>query len=203
MARKALTETDIQQFRETFCKAAYELYQERDFNAISMRGIAKAVGCSPMLAYRYFENKEEVFAALRARLFHRLADQLEQVDNQLPPLVFLHKLGRSYADFAYNEPHAYRLLYLLHVHQSKVYPDVETAQRRTRKALFNGTKRAIEAGDIKGDPVVTAHALWASMHGLVSLDLANQLNQGASFEQLFPQMMEQFLGLSDNTSEEV
>ncbi len=37
-----------------------------------MRGVAKVLGCSPMMAYRYFENKEDVFASLRANRFHRL-----------------------------------------------------------------------------------------------------------------------------------
>ena len=37
------------------------------------------MGCSPMMAYRYFENKEDVYAALRASLFHRLAQALEDV----------------------------------------------------------------------------------------------------------------------------
>jgi hypothetical protein len=38
-----------------------------------------------------------------------------------------------------------------------------------------------------------AHTLWASIHGLVSLDLSLQLNQGANFEVLFAAMLDHIL----------
>ncbi len=41
--------------------------------------------------------------------------------------------------------------------------------------------------------VLLAHTLWASIHGLVSLDLSLQLNQGASFEVLFAAMLDHIL----------
>jgi AcrR family transcriptional regulator len=193
MTRKALTQIEIEKFRTNYCEKAYELYKLDDYHAISMRGIAKAIGCSPMMAYRYFEDKEDVFASLRAILFHRLADSLESVPDSLSPLNYMKKLGMAYAQFAHEEPHAYRLLYMIHIQKSKTYPEVERAQLRTQKVLVSATLRAKESGDIQGDPVVLVHTLWALVHGLVSLDLANQLNQGASFNDIFPYMLDQLL----------
>ena len=189
MPRKPLSQLDIDSFRETYCDAAYALYQREGYDAVTMRGIAKVMGCSPMLAYRYFANKEDVFAALRATLFHRLAQALEDVVAEGSALTYLHELGLAYARFAHEEPDAYRLLYMTHSHQSKAFPDTEDAQKRTGKVLIQATRRAVEAGDIEGDPSLLAHTLWASIHGLVSLDLAGQLTQGASFDELFPAML--------------
>jgi AcrR family transcriptional regulator len=193
MPRKSLTQIEIGRFRTAYCEKAYDLYKQDDYHAISMRGIAKAIGCSSMMAYRYFADKEDVFASLRAILFHRLANSLEAVPETLPPLKYLNRLGTAYADFAHQEPHAYRLLYMIHIQKAKNYPEVEQAQLRTQKVLVKGTMRAKASGDIQGDPLVLVHTLWALIHGLVSLDLAQQLNQGASFEQLFPKMLEQLL----------
>lgn len=218
MARRALTQDEIAKFREDFCQKAFELYQQNDFHAISMRGIAKAMACSPMLAYRYFENKDDVFASLRATLFHRLADALEAVPEASKEtseasgktseacgraseasgeaseaIAYLKAIGVAYATFAEQEPHAYRLLYLMQLNQNSDYQDVASAQKRTQIVLFKAVKRAIDAGDIEGDVTITAHTLWALIHGLVSLDLANQLNQGASFAELFPQVLAQFV----------
>lgn len=219
MARRALTQKEIAKFRDDFCLKAYELYQQSDFHAISMRGIAKAMACSPMLAYRYFENKDEVFASLRASLFHRLADVLEAVPeagSELPEargeppeagrepqeafeaIDYLKAIGVAYATFAVQEPHAYRLLYLMQLNQNSNYPEVASAQKRTQLVLFKAVSRAMETGDIEGDVIVTAHMLWAMIHGLVALDLSNQLNQGASFAELFPQMLAQFINNSKN-----
>lgn len=193
MPRKPLTKLEIESFRASYCQQAYELYQHQDYGAVTMRGIAKAMGCSPMLAYRYFDNKEEVIAALRATLFNRLADALEEVPDTVPPRNYLRALAKAYAGFAHDEPHAYRLLYMVHNHQAQAYADTERAQKRTRKILFEATRKAIESGDIHGDPTLTAHSFWAWIHGLVSLDLANQLTQGSSFDQLFPAILDSIL----------
>jgi AcrR family transcriptional regulator len=193
MPRKPLSQVDIEKFRISFCEAAYKLYQQKDYDAVTMRGIAKVLGCSPMMAYRYFENKEEVFAALRAIRFDSLAQALEGVAAIGTPLTYLRSLGKAYAGFAHQQPHAYRLLYMMPIHQAKIYPEVVRAQQRTQNVLFGATRRAAESGVISGDPVLLAHTLWASIHGLVSLDLSNQLNQGANFEKLFAAMLDTIL----------
>lgn len=189
MPRKPLAQADISSFRDAYCDAAYELYQQSGFDAVSMRAIARQMGCSPMMAYRYFENKDEVFAALRARLFDRLADKLEAVSNEGGALAYLEALGMAYAEFARDEPQAYRLLYMTHMGQSGDHPETERAQKRTRKVLFVATKAVVAAGALQEDPSILAHTFWAGIHGLVSLDLAGQLTQGAKFDQLLPALL--------------
>ncbi len=190
MPRKPLSQLAIENCRESYCDAAYALYQREGYDAVTMRAIAKVQGCSPMLAYRYFDNKEEVFAALRAALFHRLAQALEDVVAAGSALEYLQDLGVAYAEFAQNEPDGYRLLYMINNPRAQAYPDTEDAQKRTRKVLIQATRRAVDAGDIVGEPTLLAHTLWASIHGLVSLDLAGQLTQGASFDELFPVLLQ-------------
>lgn len=190
MPRKPLTDIDIERFRVNFCEAAYALYQQRDYHAVTMRGIAKVLGCSPMMAYRYFENKEHVFAALRATRFDSLAQTLEAVPATRSPLQYLRNLGKAYAGFALDQPHAYRLLYMIPMQTLITYPEVVRAQLRTQNVLFDATRQAVTSGALKGDPIVLAHTLWASIHGLISLNLSNQLNQGLSFETLFTAMQD-------------
>ena len=190
MPRKPLTKIAIESFRDTFCEAAYELYVQKDYDAVTMRGVAKVLGCSPMMAYSYFENKEDVFAALREIRFSELAQTLEDVPDTQSPLDYLRKLGKAYSGFALQRPHAYRLLYMIPIHQGKTYPNVVRAQQRTQKVLFDATRRAVESGLIRGDPVMLAHTLWASIHGLVSLDLTKQLNQGIGVDELLTAMLD-------------
>ena len=190
MPRKPLTKIEIENFRDTFCEAAYELYVQKDYDAVTMRGVAKVLGCSPMTAYRYFENKEDVFASLRAIWFHRLAQALEAVPVTTSSVEYMRELGNAYAGFAHETPQAYRLLYMIPVNPLKTYPEAAEAHDRTKKVLFDATRRLVTSGSIQGDPLLLAHTIWASVHGLVSLDLANQLNQGASFDELFPAMMD-------------
>lgn len=196
MPRKPLTQTDINSFRDAYCETAYALYERDDYDAVSMRAIAKEMGCSPMMAYRYFDNKEEVFSILRARLFDRLANTLEARQVKKGPLKNLEALGYAYVNFAHEEPLAYRLLYMIHMHQQKRHPECERAQKRTRKILFQATRAAVEAGDLKGDAGILAHTLWAGIHGLVSLNLAGQLSQGLNFDDLYPAMLKTMIAAS-------
>lgn len=198
MARKALSDQQITEMRSAFCDAAYDLYRAQDYSAVTMRAIAKAIGCSPMMAYRYFENKEEVFAQLRARLFHQLADALEAAPASDTPLLQLESVGKAYVDYAQANPDAYRLLYMLPLKNGTHSPEPHKAQKRTAKSLLQATQRAIDAGQLQGDPVVLAHTLWASIHGLISLDLSNQLTQGTSFKQLIPHVLETLIHSQPN-----
>ncbi len=40
---------------------------------MTLRALAAELGCSPMTPYRYFENKAELFAVVRADAFRRFA----------------------------------------------------------------------------------------------------------------------------------
>lgn len=191
MPRKALTSEEITDVRAAYCDAAFTLFKEADYSSVTMRRIAKSMGTSPMTAYRYFQNKDDVFAALRTTQFNRLADSLDGVASSLSPPAYLRALAEAYADYAQREPQGYRLLYMVPMPTNLDYPEMEAAQLRTQRRLFAATERAIESGHMTGDPLVVAHTLWASIHGLVSLDLAGQLNRGKGFNSLFSAMLDQ------------
>ncbi len=41
-----------------------------------MRQLAAELGCSPMTPYRYFKDKDEILAAVRAAAFDRFSEAL-------------------------------------------------------------------------------------------------------------------------------
>src|ERR1043165_7966959 len=74
---RVLTETDVADFRERLCEAAERLFAEKGPEAVTMRQLASELGVSPMTPYRYFEDKEDILAAVRASAFTRFAEALE------------------------------------------------------------------------------------------------------------------------------
>ena len=68
------------------------------------------------------------------------------------------------------------------------YKELEQATARVAEPFLNAIRRAIDAGSLKGEPLVIAQILWASAHGLASLHLSNQLEFGYSLEDLMPLM---------------
>src|SRR6185503_14526016 len=75
---RVLSETDVADFRDRLCSAAERLFAERGPDAVTMRQLAAELGVSPMTPYRYFEDKDDILAAVRANGFNRFAAALEK-----------------------------------------------------------------------------------------------------------------------------
>lgn len=140
---------------------------------------------SPMTPYRYFENKEELFAMVRMEAFRRFADaQRDAVAGIDNPNDALWVLGKAYVSFALDEPDAYHIMFELLQAPAGTYPELEAEQARAFSYLHEAVESGVSAGRMDGDPLQRAHLLWAQVHGLVSLHLAGKLVMGCSLEKL-------------------
>ena len=105
MPRAALTAEELGAFRERAVAAATRLFADQGYRGMTLRSLAKELGVSPMTPYRYFENKEELFAMVRIEAFRRFADaQRDTVKGIEDPQEALRVLGRAYVSFALDEP---------------------------------------------------------------------------------------------------
>jgi len=146
---------------------------------------------SPMTPYRYFENKEELFAMVRTEAFRRLADaQRDAVAGIEDRADALRVLGRAYVSFALDEPDAYHTMFELLQAPAGTYPELETEQARAFSYLHAAVKASVEAGLLEGESLPRAHCLWAQIHGLISLHLAGKLVMGCSLEELVSTVLE-------------
>src|ERR1700733_6937187 len=75
---RILTKSDVADFRERLCEVATRIFVKKGPAGLNMRELAGQLGVSAMTPYRYFKDKEEFLAAIRARAFARFADQLEE-----------------------------------------------------------------------------------------------------------------------------
>jgi hypothetical protein len=58
-------------------------------------------------------------------------------------------------------------------------------------------QECISEGLIRGEARELTHALWAGVHGLLSLHVANQLVHGITLERLVKPLIHRVLGLHD------
>jgi AcrR family transcriptional regulator len=185
MPRTALTQEQIEAFRERAVAAAARRFASEGYDAVTMRALASELGVSPMTPYTYFEDKEDLFAAVKTDAFRRFADrQSEAFEASDEPSERLSSLGRAYVAFALDEPDAYRVMFELRQPTKRNDPELEAQQKRAFSYLRAAAAAAVEAGSIQGDPLTIAHLLWAQVHGIVSLHLAGKLIMGRSLEQL-------------------
>ncbi|MCP5060228.1 MAG: TetR/AcrR family transcriptional regulator [bacterium] len=176
MPRPALTDEQVSSFREKLCEVATRRFAASGYSGVSMRALAFELGCSSTTPYRYFRDKEEIFAIVRARAFDRLASfAAPAISDAVDPLEQLEALGLAYVRFAILEPDAYRLAFQLDQPAAGDFPELIESRKGAWKLIRSAVGRAIESGAIEGNLEIITHVFWAGIHGLVALHLAGQL----------------------------
>jgi len=184
---RVLTQTDVADFRERLCEAATRLFDARGREGFTMRELASELGVSAMTPYRYFKDKEEILAAVRARAFTRWADKLEaafaSVDSAPEKSRAVYE---AYVAFAFGEPAAYKLMFDLSQPDENEYPELVAANARAKRTMTAYVHELVDAGVIEGDPELIGRVFWASLHGAVVLKLAGKLSaaDGYDFERV-------------------
>ena len=191
VARAALTVEELDAFRGRAVAAATGLFAEQGYGGVTLRSLARKLGVSPMTPYRYFENKEELFAMVRTEAFRRFADvQRDAIAEIDDPEDMLRILGRAYVGFALDEPDAYHIMFDILQAPAGTYPELEAEQARAFSYLHAAVTSAVEAELMRGEPLSRAHMLWAQVHGLVSLHLAGKLLMGRTLDELISSVFE-------------
>lgn len=172
---KVLSPDEIAGFRERLCDAAERMFAERGAEAVTIRELAAAVGVSPMTPYRYFEDKQAILAAVRARAFDRHALAMEQAYAGHPPRERPRAMAEAYIRFAFDHPEAYKLMFEIRQPNEADYPDLMRAGERSRRTMTLHIADEIAAGRVKGDPMLIGHVYWAAMHGALMLHFSGKL----------------------------
>lgn len=172
-------------FRERLCEAATVLFAERGREGFSMRELTTALGVSAMTPYRYFRDKDDILAAVRARAFDRFADVLEQAFAKPGSAAErASAAGDAYLKFAFGEPQSYRMMFDLSQPDEEHYPDLVRATARARATMTQHVPGLIAEGLLEGDAEEIGHVFWAAIHGAVVLQLAGKLTPDFDFDRL-------------------
>jgi len=178
-----LSSAEVDAFRTRLCAVAQKRFAKQGVDGVSMRQLAEALGCSPMTPYRYFRNKEEILAAVRAAAFDRFASALEEAARKTRGDLRAggQAMGEAYIRFALGDPDAYRLMFDLSQPHPDRYPELVRASARARHMMSAALEALVKAGIFVGDPQLLGYVFWATMHGLVVLHLAGKLPKEPDF----------------------
>ena len=177
-----LTEEDVADFRMRLRDTAAELLAELGYAGFTMRELATRLNISSMTAYRYFHDKDEILAAVRAHAFSRLADRLEAAPMPSPSIAERNfPVVVAYTDFARQDEIYYRLMFDLSQTKIDRSPEAELQLLRARTAMTRQARDLVEKGVFEGDPELISPILWSMLHGVVALHLAGKL-QDAEFQ---------------------
>jgi AcrR family transcriptional regulator len=174
---RVLSESEVTGFRDRVCEVAARLFVAKGPEGATMRELASALGVSAMTPYRYFRDKDDILAAVRARAFDRFAEALEKAYCGPGTTIERSRAERdAYVRFALEEPATYRLMFDLSQPTEDEYPDLVRAMARARATMTAHVRDLVAEGIFAGDPELIGHVFWAALHGAVTLHLAGKLS---------------------------
>ncbi len=190
MARE-LSSDELRSVRAEIGAAAAELYAQAGEDGITIREIAKATGRSPMGLYRYFGDREEIIAFLRAEAFDTFSDALEAAfASGTDAFARARAVGRAYLDFALEHPDEYRLMFDMRRPDDSKYPALAAASKRASETVTRHVKDLAKAGIVQqGDTAKIGASLWAAAHGVIVLYLAGRLPDGVDVREFYLETM--------------
>lgn len=145
-------------------------------DALSVRRLATEVGTSTTAVYSLFGGKPGLVRALFVEAFRRFGAHLDAVVPSADPLADVLALGRAYRTSALDDPHLYAVLFGSPVPGFEPQPEDWERAAATFTPLLDAVRRGVEAGLLRDeDPGLIATAMWANVHGLVSLELGSAI----------------------------
>ncbi|HEY8619483.1 MAG TPA: TetR/AcrR family transcriptional regulator [Dermatophilaceae bacterium] len=151
---------------------------------VTVAAIVNEAGCTPPSLYHYWPKRELLLQEASERGWAQFrASQSGAVADHRNPVKRLRLRGRAYLDFSLAKPALFRVLFLdqtavsskpaTQPHskpptQAPAQPPAETGDA-LRDLVFDVTA-AMATGRLRAaDPLTTALALWAAMHGVAAL----------------------------------
>jgi len=178
MGVKERREREKSETRDKILDAARELFVTEGYEGVSMRKVAEKIEYSPTAIYVHFADKNQLFHELCRQDFARLQ---EVVVTEIPsdPIDRVLKIGRNYIQFGERFPNHYVFMFMTpHPEQELDEQDREIAGNPEVDAyafLKWAVQEAINAGCFREgvqDAELVSQTLWASAHGVISLNIA-------------------------------
>lgn len=156
-----------EQMKRRISDAAKTLFQEEGYAKISLRRIAKEIGCTPMTIYGYYPSKIDILRTLWGDVFKDLFDHLEGLPKQGASQTYLERLCAAYVSYWIDHPERYRLVFMAEgVTQPDVSLFLDNPDIVKRYSLF---LMAIQAVEVLGDGAETRlklDFLLSVLHGI-------------------------------------
>lgn len=184
--------------RAEILTAAERIFVEHGYEGATIRKIADAVGLSSTALYMHFADKGAILHEICRNAFQRLMEgQQAIIAEDASPEARLRRLMQAYIDFGFENPNAYRLIYLTRPDEAQ---HAQSAAEELGGSLFRAFEVVVEEaaaqGRLRAGARETARTLWAGSHGVVSLMITKPYFDWPAREVLSQTMLDAlFIGL--------
>lgn len=160
---------------EALVAAAHVLLADHGPEALTVRRIANAAGMSTMNVYSRFGGKDGVIDELYADGYRRLLAEVEAVPIGDDAADELYRIAITYRSWALHNPRYYAIMFRQAIPGFQPSPESVDYARSGLAKLVERVSVGQDRGDIASvegyDATEIAVWLWATCHGMISLEL--------------------------------
>ncbi|MDE1184026.1 TetR/AcrR family transcriptional regulator [Paraburkholderia sp.] len=185
--------------RERILDAARRIVMREGFAALSMRKIADAIEYSPATLYLHFASRDEIAQALCSEGYAQLLATFSPAAHIADPAERLKAIGRAYVAFGTAHPQTYRLIFMedpAYTGATLIAADANNDGDEALRMMIAAFDELKAAGRIASEmnSAVCAEALWATLHGIVSLRLTCSVFPSVSLESVLETSLAAWFG---------
>ncbi len=162
--------------RAQILETTRSIARREGWGAVTIRKIAEELGYTSPIIYEHFRNKEEVLSEVMRQGFLDLASALQSTQPaSRTPELYLLALAEAYWTFAQEKPEVYEIMHGMGgvaIEQGETARGAEEVCKLAMTALVDwANAEHVELAN----PLETTEILWATLHGITCLGLADRL----------------------------
>lgn len=181
--------------RDTLIDIGVEVLAEDGMQALSLRKVARRAGVSHNAPYMHFADKEALLAAIAEAGFKTLGQEMKRAVGATSEgsVEQLSEVSRVYVTFALEHPQHFQVMFAKFADLEGAHPGLNEISLETFTLLSTTLAACQTTGVVRsGDPHMLAAGVWAMMHGLATLLIADRLSPlvvGGHARQDLPQLL--------------
>ncbi len=161
--------------KQKIIECARDIYLQQGYNNFSMRKVAACAGISATAIYRHFPDKESLLFNILLTGFRLFASYLKRCETEATPFQRLQKSSHEYMDFALQNPGFYEMMFMTSTQMTGLKNLNQKGAEEMQATYLYHHQLVVNCHFKTQNTDQLAAALWAFVHGMVSLYLVEKL----------------------------
>jgi len=197
MGARERRERERSDARRRILDAAREMFEERGYEAVTMRAIADRIEYTATALYHHFQSKHALLTELCADEFAQLGRRMLKASKPTGPIERLRVAAETYLRFAEKHPSQYRFLFMtvlppLTRQGFRPHHQFDDPEQDAYAYLRQTCADAVSQGLLRpefADADLLAQMLWGAVHGQISLRISKNYQEFVPWKNLRTMVM--------------
>ena len=173
--------------------AARKIADQEGLRGLSARRITREIGYTIGTFYNLFEDFDDLVVHLNGMTLDALFEACANISRELEPEARLHALARHYIAFTRDNAKSWSILFEHRLPDNKSQPDWYREKTLRLLGLVEAAIAPLFSKGLEVERLHSARALWASLHGICSLEAVDKLVSTETVEALSETLVTYYL----------